>query len=484
MKVKLKRNWKIVLLHHTHLDIGFTHTQDEVLAIQCKYLEKAMDLIEQNLHKPEKIRFRWNPEILWAVDSWYQNATEANQKRFVQMVQEGYIGLDGLYANLLTGLCRPEELMASFQFKTYFETATQTKIDSVMITDIPGWNWGLVTALAENGIKYLSSGPNRTDRIGYFLKDWGDQPFYWRSPSKEEQVLVFIHGKGYSWFHSGLHKTKNLSRKLTPQRLARYLKTLERSNYPYDTTIIRYNIGQDNGPPDGNLCSIVEKWNHDYPQMTLEISTTARAMREFEVTYGPKIPIYTGDLTPYWEDGAASTARETAIAREAGERLSQASILAALMNKHPMDPFLLDGWKHTLLYNEHTWGAYNSIFQPDHPFVKSQWAWKRYRAILSNETAYNLLTTLTDSTLLSPLSYIQHLESQRITSEEAQNAENQKISIVNTHNWSVTQILKIITPFQQVSDDRGNEVPSQRLHDGRLAFLAATIPPLTKRVYI
>ena len=150
----------------------------------------------------------------------------------MKYVREGYIGLDGLYGNLLTGLCRPEELMQSFQVKEHFEAITKKRIESAMITDIPGWNWGLVTVLAENGIKYLSSGPNRGDRIGYILKDWGDKPFYWSSPSNQEKILIFIHGKGYSWFHSGLHKSKNLSRKLNPRRLARYLRKLERNNYP------------------------------------------------------------------------------------------------------------------------------------------------------------------------------------------------------------------------------------------------------------
>ena len=31
---KLTRNWKIYIIHHTHVDIGYTHTQDEVLKIQ------------------------------------------------------------------------------------------------------------------------------------------------------------------------------------------------------------------------------------------------------------------------------------------------------------------------------------------------------------------------------------------------------------------------------------------------------------------
>ena len=45
------------------------------------------------------------------------------------------------------------------------------------------------------------------------------------------------------------------------------------------------------------------------------IATTGEMFREFERRYGDKVPEVRGDFTPYWEDGAASSARETALAR-------------------------------------------------------------------------------------------------------------------------------------------------------------------------
>jgi hypothetical protein len=477
MRLKLNRKWKIVLLHHTHLDIGYTHTQEKVLEIQFKHLEKAMDLIEKNLNRPFNYRFRWNPEITWAIEEWLKKASDNNKARFVKYVQEGYIGLDGLYGNILTGLCRPEELMENFQVKKDLENLTGKKIESAMITDIPGWNWGLVTGLAENGIKYLSCGPNRGDRIGYILKDWGDRPFYWKSPSQAEEVLVFVHGKGYSWFHSGLKKKKNLSKKLTPRRLARYLQKLEQTNYPYNTIIIRYNIGQDNGPPDSNLCDIIEGWNSRYPGMKLSLSTTAQAMKEFEQEYGQDIPTFSGDLTPYWEDGALSTSRETAIARDAGERLSQAQIFSTMLNIPHQKETFQKAWQATLLYNEHTWGAYNSISRPDHSFAKQQWEWKRQRAMQANYKAYQIMQNLSQTPLLSPISYINHLEN------DIPNCKLNELSIFNTHNWSVTQIVKVKSDYNQVINNEGKIIPSQQLNDGRLAFMVSNIPPFGIRTY-
>lgn len=114
---QLKKKWKIHLVHHTHLDIGYTHTQDEVLKLQLKNLEKAMELIESTKGYSSESRFKWNPEILWAVEYWLDKADENQKNYFSQLVKSGSMGLDGLYANFLTGLCRPEELDKSFKNK-------------------------------------------------------------------------------------------------------------------------------------------------------------------------------------------------------------------------------------------------------------------------------------------------------------------------------------------------------------------------------
>lgn len=478
MIAKLERNWKVHIIHHTHLDIGYTHRQDDVLTRQFQHLEVAMDLIDKNKTKPEESRFRWNPEITWALEPWYNQTSEDNKKRFIAMVKEGYIGIDGLYANILTSLCRPEELMANFTNKKTFESLTNTTINSAMFTDIPGWNWGFVTALAENGIKYLSTGPNRSDRIGYAIKDWGDQPFYWLSPSGKEKVLVYTHGKGYSWFHHGMHKTENLKNKLTPSRISKYLKKLEKENYPYDTIIIRYNIGADNGPPDINLSDITEKWNQKYPQMHMRLSTTAQAMATFEKEYRKKIPEYSGDYTPYWEDGAASTARETAVARNAGERLTQAIKLNAMLNKKPLNKGVIDAaWKDVILYNEHTWGAYNSISKPDHPFALSQWEWKKNRAYDALNASTQLINETTKSSLLSPASY------DDILNETVNPPDGDVVTVYNTQSWNVSQMVRINTPLTAIKDDNDEFIECQKLSNGQLAFYASDIPSMGSRTY-
>jgi hypothetical protein len=119
---------------------------------------------------------------------------------------------------------------------------TGVPIDSAMISDVPGYTWGTVTAMAHAGIKYFSTAPNYSDRIGDILAKWENRPFYWVSPSGKEKVLVWIPLKGYALSH--------IVRELSPQFVADYLSELEKSGYPYDIAHIRWSGHGDNARPD------------------------------------------------------------------------------------------------------------------------------------------------------------------------------------------------------------------------------------------
>ena len=70
-----------------------------------------------------------------------------------------------------------------------------------MISDVPGYTWGTVSAMAQAGIRYFSAAPNFFDRIGTFMVEWQDKPFWWVSPSGNERVLVWVPWTGYAMSH-------------------------------------------------------------------------------------------------------------------------------------------------------------------------------------------------------------------------------------------------------------------------------------------
>ena len=456
------RKWTLYLLHHTHLDIGYTHHQSEVEHIQWQHIDRALELIEETKDYPEAARFTWLPEGLWAVDSYLQQATPAQQTAFFGAVRAGSIGLDALYGNQLTALCRPEELIELTGCARRLAAAHDLTIDSAMITDVPGYTWGIVPVLAKSGVKYFSVGPNRGHRIGFTLTQWGDKPFYWVSPSGKERVLTWIHGEGYSWFHGGVSAAPAY-RAQYEEKILGYLNALQqREDYPYDIAMLRYNIGGDNGPPDEYLPDFIRQWNEKYAYPKLSFATTGGAFAEFEASYGDRLPEVRGDFTPYWEDGAGSSARETALARAAAERLVQAGAVSA-MTGAPYDTAAFEkAWREVILYDEHTWGAHNSISEPQSAFALQQWATKQEFALEAEAQSATLLETS-----LSPV---------RTASGPAPN-----VGLFNTESWPRTQLVVLPDSWNDAGNcvmAKGERLRSQRLASGALAVLAEQAPAL------
>lgn len=461
------RPWSLYLLPHSHVDIGYTHVQTEVERMQWRYLDEAVELARRTADYPPEARFRWNVEVMWAVESYLKQAAPEKRKEFIEAVRQGRIGLDALYGNQLTALCRPEELFRLLDCARRVSWEHGLTVDSAMLSDVPGATWGIVPALAQSGVRYFSMGPNHCHRIGHALAEWGDRPFWWVSPSGQEKVLCWMAGRGYSWFHPGLLGPVRGAR---PEAFFEYLRELERSAYPYDMVQLRYSIGGDNGPPDPGLPDFVKAWNEKYDRPRMVISTTGEMMREFERRYGEKLPAVRGDFTPYWEDGAASSARETALARNAAERLAQAEALWAMLDPRGWpDADFSAAWRKVLLYNEHTWGAHSSITRPDDPFTLDQWKIKQAHATDADAESHRLLGGA--------------LAGVRSGTEPAA-----VVDVFNTCSWTRTDLVVLPREMKLAGDavaaPDGKPVPSQRLSTGQLAFLAEDVPGLGARRFL
>ena len=452
------RKWVVYILMHSHTDIGYTDLQPNIARKQAHNVMRALELIRQTKDYPAGARFKWNLEVMWPADQFFRIATPEQAREFNQDVHDGCIGVDAMYGNLLTGLCRPEELLRQAGFATGLGRRCGVKVDSMMISDVPGLTWGIVPAMAAHGVKYVSDGANASrtmdgDRIGYVRVQWENHPFYWQSPSGQEQVLYWGAQGGYSFGH---HFSS------LAEGLPFLLQRLEEQSYAYDIVQLRWTKG-DNGPPDEGVMPAVRDWNAKYAYPKLIIATTSEAFHAFEQRYGAQLPVHRGDLTPYWEDGAASSAIETGINRHTADRLVQAETLWALRQPgvFPASDFAV-AWKNTALYSEHTWGAYNSISQPDLPFVKNQWKYKQDYALNAQAESRALLARAAGGGVAP---------------------EAAAVDVYNTASWPRTDLVTLpaATKGGAVRDEAGQPVPSQRLSTGELVFLARAVPPLGAR---
>ncbi|GAB4127916.1 MAG: glycoside hydrolase family 38 C-terminal domain-containing protein [Thermogutta sp.] len=449
------RPWVVYLLPHSHVDIGYTEVQTKVERDQWHFIDLAIEAAARSADYPPDARFKWNVEVLWAVDSYLRQADDAKKEAFLNAVREGVIGLDALYGNELTALCRPEELVRLVDFAERLSRDYGLTIDSAMISDVPGYTWGLMSVFGQAGVKYFSIGPNGGHRIGHTLRVWGDRAFRWLSPDGKHGVLCWIPRRGY-WrgFLGG-------------DQLLDYLSDLQNSDYPYDLVQLRHCMG-DNAPPDVAVSDFVKEWNTRFAYPRLVISTCSQMMRDFEARYGDSIPTVSGDFTPYWEDGAASSALETAMNRDSAERLSQAEALWAVLNpKAYPDEHFYQAWRNVVLYDEHTWGAHNSITEPDSDFAQSQWAIKRQFAVDGDRQSRELLSAAV----------------QGLSAESSPSA----VEVFNSCGWdrSGPVTLDAAGPTDvAVYDESGKAVPSARLADGRLLFWADAVPAFGSRRFL
>ena len=458
--VKPVRKYEIFLLPHSHVDIGYTALQADVEKKQNENLEAGLRLAEASANNPAGSRFKWNVEVLWPVDNYLRTSTPEKRDAFIAAVRSGKVGLDAFYGNILTGLCRPEELIRLMSYATRLSEVCGVPVESAMISDVPGYTWSTVSAMAEAGVKYFSFAPNYFDRMGGTMKEWQNKPFWWRGPDGKQRVLCWCPSRGYALGHI-IGDGEALARFMPD-----YLTELESTGYPYDISHLRWNVHGDNGTPDEKLADVVRDWNakHAYPRLT--ITTTAEAFRAFEARYGNQLPEYSGDYTPYWEDGAGSSALETAMNRASAERLVQAETLWAVRNPGPFPATdFQEAWKNVLLYSEHTWGAHNSISEPDLAFVRDQWKVKRAFAVDADRQSRDLM--------------------QKAISAAAQQTE--AIEVFNTSSWERTDLVTLGSESarggDRVIDGSGKPIASQRLSTGELVFLAKKVPAFGSKSY-
>jgi hypothetical protein len=463
VKIKPVARRDIYLLSYTHNDIGYTDLQPNVERKQWSHLEEALRLIQATRDYPPESRYKWNIEILWPLESYLRQASEQKRQEVIAAVRDGSIGLNALYVNPLTGLANAVEMSHFTEYARQLSQEYSIPITTAQVSDIPGFTWGIVSALAQSGVKYFASAPNSGDRVGHVYV-WDDKPFYWTSQSGAEKVLMWLANASYASFHEGTLD------KLGDEKILKLMRRLDAENYPYDLVHLPYTLG-DNGGPDPNLSDFVRSWNERYATPRLIIATHAQMFKVFEERYGATLPSIQGDFTPYWEDGAASTANETAMSRNTANRLIQTEAMWAMQSPEnfPENEFYT-AWRNVMLYDEHTWGAHNSVSEPDLPFVTEQWRIKQRFALAADSLSRTLLA-------------------KALPSSAKTGQEKIAIEVYNTNSWTRTDLVLLSCAQSSIGDlvvdEKGTQVPSQRLATGELAVFIENIPPLSaKRFFI
>lgn len=430
----------------------------------------------------------WNPEVSWPVERLWHDQPEVRNE-LVSALKDGRIALDASYLNLNTSICLDEELFHVFKFSREMQRLSGQPMDVFQQFDIPGITWGLIPVMAQEGVKYIISWPN-SDRAGNAHLDLDGKPFWWVGPDGESKVLFLQPGQyansgsmtkggetGRPWF--GQRDQKKVPLRIQTGKanvdFTDKLIALEKDNYPYDFTVLSWSLW-DNNPLDADVPYAVQAWNTKYAYPKIRICGGHEIMSMIEEKYGKDLPVVKGDYTEYWTDGLGTAARLTAMNRNAKERVSQAETLWSMLadgNAAPREEFD-EAWKYILLGSEHTWCFEN----PAEPFFQDA-IWKVKQSYF-HEAEDRSIQVLDEA--LAPAT-----DKSNGGLGPKEGPSNGGIAVFNTHTWKQGGVVTL-SPAEsmkgdQVVDDQGNTVPSQRLSTGELLFLADEVPALGSAHY-
>jgi Glycosyl hydrolases family 38 N-terminal domain len=421
------REWKVHLVHHSHLDIGYTDPQGRVLAEHLSYLDSALDLVRETDGWPEDAQFRWAVESLWSFEQWRHNRPRAAVDDMVHRVRQGRVELTAMPFNLHTETCATDELHELMRSASDLRDVYGIEFTTAMQTDVPGSVGGLVDVLTDHGVRYLSVAHNWAGRSVPHLTGGQDVPrlFWWRAPSGN-RVLVWVtdtpHGLAYM---EGSVLGFDISYEMVEDLLPAYLTGLATRAYPYDRSAFGFPVADaplhrdpypwdvlhlrvqghfgDNAPPRRIIAETVRRWNEEWAYPHLRLSRNEDFFAEAERRYGESLTTFTGSWNDWWADGIGSGARPLQLIRRAQAAVSDAQTVSAIAALHGAHGAAEDTrearsvYLHASLFDEHTWGAADPwTHGDDHTHSgEEQWHWKYHTALTAHDDAGRLLTRAT-----------------------------------------------------------------------------------------
>ena len=460
------KKWKIYVVPHEHLDVGYTDYQSKVAAIHNRVVDEALHMIREN---PQ---FRYSPDGYWVLQHFFAGRDEEDRNRLVQAVQDSKFFVPAQYANLLTGFPTVETLIRSLYPSFEFDQSHHEPFDYANITDVPSYTWSYASILAAAGIKYFLAGCDQTR--GPILDEshlLEKSPFWWEGPDGKKVLMWYSDSYGQVGAFFGLPPQVVTGHAALP----RFLQMYPSAEYKPDS-ILLFGAQWENSDLYPQQAAIVGEWNKTYAYPELRYSGFADALAQVAKDDGNSIPVYRGDGGPYWEDGIASDSYYAAMNRRSEQRALSAekiSTLSFLVNPrtHPDRTVIKNLWQNLILFDEHTWGAAASISSPESEETVRQLAVKDAFATHANQEVQDVIG-----------------QSMAELADKIRDPSGTWV-VFNPLNWTRSQLVEtdLQKGFQIVDLATNQAVPYQILsvsgNAQRIRFLARDVPSVGYKCY-
>jgi alpha-mannosidase len=461
-----ERKWSIFLVPHLHLDIGYTDYQAKVAELQSRNIDKLLDFMPQN---PE---MRFSLDGSWVVQNYLSSRNEDEKKKFLDYVREGKVSVPAEYANLLTGYASLEELIRSLSYTHELHRAEGIPFDYANITDVPSVTWSYPSVLKAAGINYFAEATNSDRGPIVLYGKWNEKSPFWREGPDGARVLM-ANTRQYSqlWFVCDLPPEVGNCR----QGLPAFLQQFESPDYKPDA-VLMYGSQLENTDARLSEPQFVSRWSAEYAYPRFILATFPDYFHYIEQNYGSQLSVVKGDGGPYWEDGVGSDASNTAIDRNNQSRALAAEELSTVsryLNPSLDVPHKLVAriWTNLLLYAEHTWDSWNSVYQPDTQEAVQQLATKDEYVHQSRQAISQL-----GREALSQIAHDVHMPSSSLL-------------VFNTLSWPRSGLVELDIGLDQILTEYPDKtpIPFEILHQGpgyrHIRFLAKGVPSMGFKCY-
>jgi alpha-mannosidase len=373
---------EILVLHHTHVDIGYTHPQGVIWELYRRFMDRALAFCDETADWPEESRFRWTVECTWPLLDWLERAVPGDVERFRAAVARGQMGAGALPMNM-TPLSDAGSLVEGLRPLEGLRRDFGLPLKVAIGHDINGLPWTSVPLMCDAGVGMLIMGINVAFG-GYPLTR--PLPFRWEGP--DGRRIFAFNGEHYNEFYRMAHyfASKNIGNKELEKAVKRFLEEKLPADWPFSFAFLTatHPYCSDNNPPVRDLARIIRAWNDAGHKPAIRMilpEDLLEAVRREE----DKLETWRGDWTDYWNFGAGSMALETAVCRRGRERARVGRWVAAAGGLPPdagRDGRFDEAVHQCLLYEEHTFVCSASCMDPETEEIpasfwcKSSHAWR------------------------------------------------------------------------------------------------------------
>ncbi len=343
------------MLHHSHMDVGYTHSQPVFWQLQNEFIYQSLDWLETTADLPAGARPKWTCEASEPLRRWLAQAAAADVSRLVELHRQGRFDVAALRWHT-TPLANRSGLQRLLDGKLELEELLGTKIQVACQHDVTGVPWPLTDVLLDAGVDFfvmainIHLGRAVQPRPGMFL---------WESPSG--RTLRVFNGNHYTMFDQLLLAWDDSVERMQHGWHA-YQERLQQIGYPLDFVYLTTTCSPvmwDNAPPNPFLPDLIQRWNAADCGPLVRYATFDDLRQRAMQVPAASLPVLRGDWTDYWNFGCAASPIATARNQQAKPLIEAAAILDCNAAA------LAQALEKVDLYDEHTCGYYDS--NPAHP---------------------------------------------------------------------------------------------------------------------